>query len=211
MISIAVLVFDKDYAAGLEKYLSAGTWGDFLFGVYSNPEGFDRFVKERCADVIVAEEGCLDIEPEVPCVKLIRKRNALRDEGIGMYRSLDLVAEDIRDAAARFGHDFRQKEGDALKPEDHVSEETDAGHENDPCERITDETAKRVANAGSAQITGVCSPLGGVYSSTFAFALAAYHSKGARTLFVSFDPFFDPVSKNSFKPLCANDFIIYKL
>ena len=36
----------------------------------------------------------------------------------------------------------------------------------------------------------VCSPMGGCYSSTFALALAAYYSKGAKTLFISFDPFF---------------------
>ena len=43
----------------------------------------------------------------------------------------------------------------------------------------------------SKRIVCVCSPIGGCYSSTFALALADYYSKGGKTLFISFDPFFE--------------------
>ncbi len=40
------------------------------------------------------------------------------------------------------------------------------------------------------RIICVHSPMGGCYSSTFALALSQYLSKGGKTLFISFDPFF---------------------
>ena len=36
----------------------------------------------------------------------------------------------------------------------------------------------------------VCSPVGGVFSSTFALALADHYSESSKTVFISFDPFF---------------------
>lgn len=43
---------------------------------------------------------------------------------------------------------------------------------------------------GCRRIVSVCSPMGGCHSSTYALALAEYYSRGGRTLFISFDPFF---------------------
>ena len=190
MISIAVLVSDEDYAAGLEKYLSADPGGEFSFGVYTERGCFERFVAEHEPVVTVVEEGLEIPETCDRAIRLVRRQTTGDADGIGMYRSLETVAKDImKEAEAYGGHLSRQEECGASTP-GALDPETGTGHIEEHTERFTDGPTRRMSASGAGQITCVCSPFGGTYTSTFAFALAYYHSKGSRTLFVSFDPFF---------------------
>ena len=56
----------------------------------------------------------------------------------------------------------------------------------------------------------VSAPAGGAYASTFALALAYYHSRGEKTLFISFDPFFQlPGEEKDSKDRNLTDIIYY--
>ena len=192
MINIAVLVRDEEYAAGLEKYLSAGASGNISFGVYTQHDGFECYVREQEPSAVVLEEGFTVENQRIPCLRLVRKKSGEEDESIEMYRSLESVAKDIiNEVVALPVHKSGSEEGDASKPETNDSDMSGIDQCYAHMKGIADESVGRVRVRGSTQIVCVCSPFGGTYSSTFAYALASYHSKGVRTLFVSFDPFFD--------------------
>ncbi|MCQ2495795.1 MAG: hypothetical protein MJ131_04295 [Lachnospiraceae bacterium] len=64
--------------------------------------------------------------------------------------------------------------------------------------------------ATGCSIFSVVSPSGGCHSSSFALALAMYHSLGEKTLFVSFDPFFLlPEEEKSGNDMNISDVIYY--
>jgi len=197
MVGIAILVGDEDYAEGLERYLTADCLsGDISFGIYTQIERFERFIKENKPNLIFAEEGFDTDEYGVPCVWLTGGSVTKEDDTIGMYRSLDSVAKDIiRKVNVKFGQVSRIEEGDALMTEIFAAKDDSADHINLKKD-YSDDVAGCIRDESSARITSVCSPIGGVFSSTFAFALASYHSKGTRTLFVSFDPFFEVVGQS---------------
>ena len=191
MISIAVLVSDEDYAAGLEKYLTADPRGEFSFGVYNERGGFERFVAEHEPVVTVVEEGLELPDNCIRSISLVKGKTDGEADGISMYRSLETVAGDItREAEALMGHFSRQEERGVSRPGALNSEQAGTDRIEEHMGRFTGEPTRRASAPGIGQITCVCSPFGGTYTSTFAFALAYYHSKGTRTLFVSFDPFF---------------------
>ncbi len=213
MISVAVLVSDEEYAAGLEKYLSAQSSGNISFGVYTKEEGFEGFIGEHLPPVIVAEEGLRIDDKKIPCIRLLKKGGKSEEgEGIGMYRNLNSVAADItKEVIAFVGHEIdRDNEGKQRSisdsPQTKIIEKTD----NLP-EGYADGVVRRSVKGDLTQITCVCSPFGGVCSSTFAFALALYYSKGERTLFVSFDPFFDMSVENDINTAGGLGRLIYLL
>ena len=191
MISIAVLVSDEDYAAGLEKYLSAGSTGDISYGVYTHSGEFEGFLGEKDPQVVVLEEGTQVGNLKAPVIRLIGEQPSGRCEGIGMYRSLEDVAKDItEEVAALLGKEIAGENGDSLLGD--VDFEQGIIDQNYSFSKKTaDVDVGRSLKGVPSQITCVCSPFGGAYASTYAFALASYYSKGGRTLFVSFDPFFN--------------------
>ncbi len=191
MISIAVFVSDEDYAAGLEKYLSFGASGIISFGVYTESEAFKDFMNDCNPSVVVAEESFWTEGIAVPCITLVHGRRSTGRNTVGMYQSLEVVASEIVDGVkALFGKGLGDEEQDSSIPlsREHEPEESDIKDSTAGC---VGESFGMIYRCVTSQIISVCSPIGGTYVSTFASALASYHSKGARTLFVSFDPFYN--------------------
>ena len=190
MISIAVFVGDEDYAAGLEKYLSTEADEKFSYGVYTRREGFEKYVREYNPAVIVAEESYVTEEVTIPCIALTHKGDSAGQNEVGMYKSLESVAKEIIDKiTAILGIRTGNEERDASAPGENEPWQADIDPESCPA-GTKDESADMIRQCVDAQITCICSPVGGIYASTFAYALALYHSKGSRTLFISYDPFF---------------------
>ncbi|MCR5829343.1 MAG: hypothetical protein K6F93_03225 [Lachnospiraceae bacterium] len=211
MIGIAVLVSDVDYAEGLDRYLTAVLSSDISFGVYTQLESFESFLRESETRMIFVEEGYDTDKYELPCLRLIRSGVFKGDDGIGMYRSLDSVAQDImKRIEIEFGQGMRKEEWGAsmLQITDPEGDSIDQTKTFTGFPGVTDGCLSEESNL---KITGICSPIGGAFSSTFAFGLALYHSKGARTLFVSFDPFFETVIRNDNIPKNGIGKLIYLL
>ncbi|MCR5431884.1 MAG: hypothetical protein K6E95_04945 [Lachnospiraceae bacterium] len=193
MISFAVLVSDEDYAEGLEKYLSAKVSGDVKFGVYTRYESFEEFIREQKPQVLVVEDGLKAEQLQTPIIWLTGNQESAGVKGIGMYRNLESVANDITEETKALIEQGYVKETDVGFISEMIDEKpSKADQNNDFSKKIADVDVRRSINGVPSQIICVCSPFGGTYASTYAYALASYYSKGARTLFVSLDPFFNP-------------------
>jgi len=172
MAGIAILVENAEYADGLYSYLISNAAGDVSIEVYTDPGSFLDYL-DRHTDSTVFMQDCFDLTVPGGQKKILTTRRAGEDEGgIYMYKDMDLVSKQILAA-------YKKPEKKVLSKGGYF-----AGR------GYFDDSYDEDAPPKKPRIICVCTPFGGTYASTYAYALAKYYSKGESTLFISFDPFF---------------------
>ena len=164
---LALLADGTDYTAELASYFK--TRKDFFFKpvLFNDINELNRFSKEFTVDLLLCDEVN---ENDIP----------------SSYDNVCFLCEDseVMEAAdteaARWHRIFKYQSSEKII-RDIV----------EYYKRKQQKTAEELkAVVAKKRIVSVCSPVGGSYASTFALALAGYYSIGGKTLFISFDPFF---------------------
>ncbi len=156
-----------DYTAELASYFK--TRKDFFFKpvLFKDINELNRFSTEFTVDMLLCDEAA---ENEIP---------SSFDNVCFLCEDSD-VMESNDTEAAKWHRIFKYQSSEKII-KDIV----------EYYKRKQQKTAQEIqAVVARKRIVTVCSPSGGSYASTFALALAAYYSIGGKTLFISFDPFF---------------------
>ena len=165
---LALLADGTDYSAELASYFK--TRKDFIFKpvLFNDISELNKFSKEFTVDMLLCDEVN---ENDIP---------ASFDNVCFLCEDSE-VMETSEIEAARWHRIFKYQSSEMII-RDIV----------EYYKRKQQKTAKELkAVIARKRIVCVCSPTGGSYASTFALALADYYSLGGKTLFISFDPFFE--------------------
>lgn len=167
MTYIDVLTRDGEYARGLSSFLCRKPTEGLRAIPFSDADALSAHIRMNHPDCVVLED-CFTQEVEIPegTRLVVLSTDVENSTAVYMYNGMDYICNVICDR-------LRLLE----TCEEHVSRQEAVG----------------VGNAG-VEIVCVTTPIGGAYASSFAYALSVYHSKGGKTLFISFDPFFMPPS-----------------
>ncbi len=165
---LALLADDTDYSAELALYL--GSKKDFIFKpvLFNNINELRKFVKEYTVDLLLCNENAgSEIPSQIENVCFLCEDSEVMETG---------EAEDTR-----WHRIYKYQSTEKI-----IRDMTDyyKGRQRKTSEEIR-------AVKANKRIICVTSPLGGSYASTFSLALAYYLSQGGKTLFISFDPFFE--------------------
>lgn len=162
---LAILTDEPEYACELASYLESRH--DFIFRpmVFTDRETYMSFEQDNHVDMLLCPED-------------IAARNAdYRAEHICVLSEGGIVGE-----SSAFPSIFKYQSPEAI-----MKEIIDFYGKKQSHEAVKGDTK----TVNGKRIISVFSPVGGSYKSTYALALAEYFSRGGRTLFVSFDPFFE--------------------
>ena len=165
---LALLADGTEYSGELASYLSSKR--DFIFKpvLFNNINELRKFIKEYTIDLLLCDEGASDeIPAEIENVCFLCEDSEVMETG---------ETED-----SRWHRIFKYQSTEII-----IRDMIDYYKGK---QRKTSEEIKAIE--ANKRIICVSSPLGGSYSSTFALALSYYLSKGGKTLFISFDPFFE--------------------
>ncbi len=165
---LAILADGTDYMGELASYLNSGS--DFIFKsiIFNNVRELKKFMNEYTVEMILCNE---DIRHELPS----------ETENVCFLSEDGEVMETAETEETRWHRIFKYQSSEMIK-----KEVTDYYNKK---QRKTIEEIRQIE--ARKRIICVCSPIGGCYCSTFALALAQYCSFGGKTLFISFDPFFE--------------------
>lgn len=164
MTHIILLIGNGEYAEGLASFLNEKP-GEGLRAVpYTSASVCNSYLRSSQTDCIVYEES---FEEELEAPEEICRIKLTTDvestDGIYMFKGMDFISGAI---LSRLRSLDRPDFSKTVRP--------------------------GTSDGSVTSISCVCSPVGGAYVSSFAYALALYHCAKERTLFVSFDPFFAP-------------------
>lgn len=178
-----------DYAEELAKSFNRKGDGIFHSLVFTDEQSYRDFEECNRVDVLLCDE------------------NLLNTENVGNFRAENICALTEMGVAFEGFYDGKGNEIPGIfkyQAADNIMKEI-LQHYN-----RRQETAIERKNVNIHKIYAITAPYGGVYASTFALALAYYHSLGEKTLFVSFDPFFQlPDEKKDSKDRNLTDIIYY--
>lgn len=181
---LAILTDETEYARELASYLSSRP--DFIFKpmIFADPEEYLRFDETNHVDMLLCSEE-----------EALNRGGVYKADNICILAEYNMVAEGL-DYPGIFK--YQSSEGIMRSIIDFYGKR------------------KREPGVNSRDITNhrrmicVTSPIGGCGTSTFALGLSQYLSRGGRTLFISFDPFFMfPQEPKSHKDKNLTDIIYY--
>lgn len=165
---LALLADGTGYSGELASYLSSKR--DFIFKpvLFNNISELRKFVTEYTVDMLLCNENAgSEIPDQIENVCfLCEDSEAMETGGIEDPRWHRIFKYQSTEIIIRDMIDYYKSK-----------------------QRKTSEELKMID--ANKRIICVTSPLGGSYSSTFALALAYYLAQGGKTLFISFDPFFE--------------------
>ncbi|MCR5322214.1 MAG: hypothetical protein K6E85_02870 [Lachnospiraceae bacterium] len=165
---LALLADGTGYSGELASYLSLKR--DFIFKtvLFNNISELIKFAKEYTVDLLLCDERA---ESEIPA----------EIENVCFLCEDCEVMETSELGDPRWHRIFKYQSSEII-----IKDIVDyyKGKQRKAREEIE-------AIEANKRIICVCSPIGGSYASTFALALAYYLSQGGKTLFISFDPFFE--------------------
>ena len=165
---LALLADGTDYVGELASYLNSRS--DFIFKsvIFNSINELKKFMKEYSVEMILCNES---FRHEIPS----------DTENVCFLSEDGEVMETFETEESRWHRVFKYQSSETIKKDitDYYNRK-----QRKTLEEIQEIEARK-------RIVCVCSPIGGCYSSTFALALAQYYSLGGKTLFISFDPFFE--------------------
>lgn len=161
---LAILVEEADYGRELAAYLSART--DFIFRphVFYDRETYCAFDADNHVDMLLCNER-----------EAMEHGKEYRADNICVLSEFSTVNE-----SCEYPGIFKYQSSEQIMQDiiDYYGR------------RKPHTAAEEAVIDGRRTVCCVCSPIGGSFCSTYALALADYFSRGGRTLFISFDPFF---------------------
>lgn len=159
---LAILAEEIEYTRELAQYLSSRA--EFIFKpvLFTDRDSYMKYDTETHVDMLL-------------CSPAMAEGNTFRAENICILSECMTVSEE-----SPFPEIFKYQSSEQIMKEiiDYYGKR-----------KVVEAQGSKEVSAGHRTVC-VCSPIGGSYSSTFALALADYYSRGGRTLFLSFDPFF---------------------
>lgn len=160
---LAILAEEAEYIRELASYLSSRA--EFIFKpvVFTDRDSFKKYDSENHVDMLLCSP------------KMVEGGTEFRAENVCVLSECVTVSE-----GALFPEIFKYQSSEQIMKDiiDYYGKR-----------KVIEAKGSKEISAGHRTIC-VCSPIGGSYSSTYALALADYYSRGGRTLFLSFDPFF---------------------
>lgn len=152
-----------EYAEELAKQFNRKSDGIFHTLVFTDEESYRDFEANNRVDMLLCDEDMLRAD----------NREKFQAENICALTELGIALEDSEIPGI-----FKYQSAESIMKEilHHFNKRQ--------------ETAVERRGVNAHRVYSVTAPYGGSYSSTFALALAYYHAQGERTLFISFDPFF---------------------
>lgn len=179
---LAVRSDEAEYAEELSKSFNRKTDGIFHSLAFSDEQAFWEYSKNNHIDMLLCDEAFMK-DGRIPY-------NA---DNVCILTELGVAFENDK-----YPGIFKYQSAEAIMSEilRHYSRRQ--------------ELTKARPEATGCSIFSVVSPAGGCHSSSFALALAMYHSLGEKTLFISFDPFFSlPEEHKDGSDLNVSDIIYY--
>ena len=174
---LAIRTADRDFGEQLAK--SFNKKQDFLFQtfIFSEMEAYVDFAKTNVINVLLCDE------------ELLSSNNEPRNAELVIAFSEVGFASDNANIPSIFKY----------QASENIMKEILGYYK----EYVAPRLAENPTKLTTKKMVCICSPVGGVFSSTFALALASYYSTKGKSLFISFDPFFtlpdiekDPKERN---------------
>ena len=160
---LAIRTADRDFGELLAKNFNKSPDSFFQTYVFSEAEAFYEFAKSNIINVLLYDENLAEPDTDDLRAELVIYLTELSIAGEGGTPSIFKyqASEDIMKEIMVYYNSLLTPAVTGAKQELLIK-----------------------------KVCCVCSPVGGVFSSTLALALASHYSESSKTVFISFDPFF---------------------